>query len=608
MRRRSAIAQLRDLLAAGATIDETWHRTAELAEWRAAVEKALTAIWRDGSGPVARFRSVRWADDGHASEVALLEMFHLAVDDTLSILAAAVETVPPQADRWTRWLLAGAITVAVAVAVTLMLGLGSPKRFKIVQISDLSHIEGLQDGAIGGLARVRTQRAALENEGVPVLVVYAGGVLSPSVMRKYLGGVPMVSTLNLLDGAAGKFDPLMVSTLGSSDLAGRSADGLSDALHRSEFQWVTTNVKPPGSAYLRNVEETALIDVGGIPVGVIGLLQQSPAASVPIGEPLPAAARAAAALRDRGARVIIALTHQEWTDDINLAASDADIDLIIGGFDSGFQSRIVNGRRITKPDADARSVVIFDVEVPFFGKAISETPLRVVMDAVTEKDATVQAEVSRWLMELSRRIGGVDTIALTSVLLDGTATALRASETNLGNLLTDVMRQTMRTDIAIVNSGAIRLNDLIPPGPINSGHMEGIFYYNNRLVSFVATGADVLEMLRNSVSRADAGDGRFLQVSGLRFAYRKTGGQFTVRPEDVIIGSEPLALDRVYTVATIEFLYYQGVEDGYQMFDDARRPPLLGQPADFRPAVEQYLRQQRVVAPVPEGRIVYEAQ
>ena len=35
-------------------------------------------------------------------------------------------------------------------------------------------------------------------------------------------------------------------------------------------------------------------------------------------------------------------------------------------------------------------------------------------------------------------------------------------------------------------------------------------------------------MLRNSVSRVDAGDGRFLQVSGLSFTYHPRDGEFVV--------------------------------------------------------------------------------
>ncbi len=113
--------------------------------------------------------------------------------------------------------------------------------FTILQINDTYKIEGLRAGAEGGLARVRTLRKELESEGRPVLVLHAGDFLFPSVMSKYLQGVPMVDALNLLDGNAG-FDERLFVTPGNHEFDNPELALLSDRIAQSKFTWITSNV------------------------------------------------------------------------------------------------------------------------------------------------------------------------------------------------------------------------------------------------------------------------------------------------------------------------------------------------------------------------------
>jgi 5'-nucleotidase len=139
--------------------------------------------------------------------------------------------------------------------------------------------------------------------------------------------------------------------------------------------------------------------------------------------------------------------------------------------------------------------------------------------------------------------------------------------------------------------------------------MEGVFYYSNTLVAFPATGEQLLDMLRHSVSRADAGDGRFLQVSGLRFRYHPCDGKFVVGAEDVQVNGKPLDVNARYTVATVNYLYEKGEEDGYTLFAATTRPRKIyaEREVDFRAAVEQYIRRRGQVETDIKGRIVREA-
>lgn len=485
-----------------------------------------------------------------------------------------------------------------------------PTRFKILQLNDVYKIEGLAGGTSGGLARVRSLREQLESDGSPVLVLHGGDVLFPSVASKYLDAKQMIDVMNLLDGDATAFDPALIVTFGNHEFDPRDPNLLPSRIAESQFQWIATNTMKCSSAetcegQYDKTERYIVRDIDGTRVGIFGVLYPLEKPYAKTTDVKAAARTAVETLRGQGARVIVAVTHQDMPDDEQLVREVDGIDVVIGGHDHLFLQSRVDGTWITKADADAKSVIVYDITVPSRGP-IRTAPLRVVLDTTVPKDEAVDARVQQWMATLSTKLGGNETLAMTKNLLEGVEPAVRGRETALGNLLADAARAQMGTDVAVVNGGGIRINDDIPPGPITRYDMEGIFYYANGLVAFRATGQQLLDMLRNSVSRVDAGDGRFLQVSGLRFSYGKRNGAYTVDAADVEVGGRPLDVNATYTIATSDYMYERGTEDNYEIFSDANRPPKVNQEqeADFRKTVEEYLRKAGTVDVDIEGRIV----
>ncbi|HET8796380.1 MAG TPA: bifunctional UDP-sugar hydrolase/5'-nucleotidase [Thermoanaerobaculia bacterium] len=501
-------------------------------------------------------------------------------------------------------LLAAACTTTTTATRTA----DGPAHFRILQINDVYKIEGLEGGKSGGLARVRTLRKHLESDGTPLLVLHGGDAIYPSVMSKYLDGKAMIDVMNLLDGDAAKRDERLIVTFGNHEFDNKNPQVLLDRLAESQFVWVGTNTRwcnPACDRVLPHTTDIVIHEIGGTKVAVFGILYPMKKAYEQSTDVIEAALDAVQIARGQGARVVIALTHQDMADDVTMLRNVLGIDLVIGGHDHLFLQQRVDGKWITKADADAKSVIVYDVHYEP-GRGIRTVPLRVVIDETIPKDAGVDARVQTWLAELATKLGGNETLATTRNLLEGVEPAVRGRETALGNLLTDVARRRMQTDVAVLNGGSIRINDNIPPGPITKYDMEGIFYYTNTLVAFTATGQQLLDLLRHGVSRADAGDGRFLQVSGVSFAYSKQGDSFVVNPEDVKIGGQPLDPAKQYTVATTDYVYLQGTEDGFDLFSDANRPPKLNESreADFRKTVEEFLRNAGTVDVSVEGRIV----
>ncbi|MGZ5526893.1 MAG: bifunctional metallophosphatase/5'-nucleotidase [Methylomonas sp.] len=468
--------------------------------------------------------------------------------------------------------------------------------FRILQVNDTYKIEGLENGHIGGLARLRTLRKQLEAQGQPLLVLHSGDLLFPSVMSKYLKGGPMVRMLNLLDGDSTAFDPNLIVTLGNHEFDDKDPGVLLGRLAQSDFTWVAGNIRyrtssnAPGEAFgerVDRVKDSVIRDLGGIKVGIFSLTLDITQPDYATYLYSPEDARRAIVdqfivkLKEQGAQVIVALTHQNLKDDLWLAKEFPDIHLIVGGHEHSSIQRQVGDTWITKADSDARSAIVHEISVSAGGK-VGVTFNKVELDDGIAPDADVQKAVDGQLAELNKVVKKTtgeyldEAVGKTAYLLEGEETAVRGRETALGNLLTDIYRKRMGTDIAWINGGSIRLNDNIPPGPINNYHVAGIFYYDDDLVTMELTGTQILDVLRNSVSKVHIGDGRFLHVSGLRFCYHVNGPQddpnYRVEATDVEVQSKsgkayaPLQLNKTYRIATSIFFWGRGVEDGYSLF------------------------------------------
>jgi hypothetical protein len=94
-------------------------------------------------------------------------------------------------------------------------------------------------------------------------------------------------------------------------------------------------------------------------------------------------------------------------------------------------------------------------------------------------------------------------------------------ESRFGNLIADGVRTGTGVDIAMINSGALRFDDMMAAGPITRHMIEGIFLFadETRVVTFTLTGARLREQLEHGVQRGSLDNGPYPQVSGVRFRF-----------------------------------------------------------------------------------------
>ena len=383
----------------------------------------------------------------------------------------------------------------------------NPVRF--LSINDVYVADTMTDGQ-GGLARVATVRRRLADQG-PVLFVLAGDLLSPSLLSKYYNGRQMVEALD-----SAKLD---YATFGNHEFE-LPVDTLNARIAESTFKWLSSNCTLADGTPFPKVLPWDTVRVSGHKIGLFGLtLQGAYRKQVRCTNPDSAAHLAIDTLAAQGAELIVAVTHQNVETDRDLLSREPRLDLILGGHEHEAHDSVVSGRHVLKADANSRSAQFVTL---WGGKGQWRQAVGLVhVDSRLPDDSLVAPVVHAWEDSLREKLGPERIIGSTPLPIDARDAIGRAQETILGDLVTDAMRAGTHTDVAMLNAGTLRLDDVIKPGPISSYQLESIFLFSDetRVISFKLTGARLREILEHGVADGSLGKGPFLQVSGVAFTY-----------------------------------------------------------------------------------------
>lgn len=445
------------------------------------------------------------------------------------------------------------------------------------------------------MARLATLVKRVRAENPNTLFLFGGDTLSPSVLSTVLQGQQMIAAFNAVG--------LDLATFGNHEFDFGTAV-LAERLKESTFAWLSANVRDRRSGGpLGGVERTRMITLGGIAVGVFGLTMpesaqtSSPGPDVVFDEALAAGRAAADDLRRRGARVVVALTHQPMSDDRALAAA-ADVDLVLGGHEH--EPLVAEERRaiVTKPGSDARYVVRIDLWLTREGRLVERSWSFQEVSARIPPDPAVTALVEGYAARTRQLLGAV--VGHSTVPLEARSRRQRTSETNLGNFVADAMRERMAADVALTNGGGIRSEQVHPAGPITRGDVIGFLPFTNVAVKLEMRGADLRRALEHGLAHIEREGGGFLQVSGLTLTYdpARPAGQ---RVLTVHVGGGSLDEARTYVVTTNDYLLRGG--DGFTAF--ARSRILVGPESgpDLAAIVVEAVARRGTIAPAVEGRI-----
>ena len=457
-----------------------------------------------------------------------------------------------------------------------------------------SHIPAGAEEEQGGRVRAATViediRAMYGKD--KVLLLDAGDAMHGMNIDNLFGGYPTIEIMNAMGYDA--FTPGNHEfNYGQEVLAQRIAD--------AKFPTLMANVSKNGSLF---AGYSALIkEVNGIKVGIIGLVaEETPIVTHPknvegltFRDPITIAKHTVKSVRPE-VDILIALSHLGYAKDQELAMAVPEFDVIVGGHSHTRleTAQEVNGVILVQAHEYANNVGFLRLEVE--GKDIvSYDGFLIPVSPDVAKDNRIQYIIDKWNSELQQRLGTV--IGSSAIDWNGEREYVRTQETNLGNLVADVIRSAVDADIAVTNGGGIRAS--IHAGDIRVADVYNTLPFDNTLVVVEMLGMDILEALEHSVRMVPDQNGGFLQVSGITFEVDPNalpGGRII----NAKVGENRLAAGKYYTVATNDFLAAGG--DGYETFMNANLVADTG--IMLRDVMVDYIVGQGSITEPEAGRIV----
>ncbi len=450
----------------------------------------------------------------------------------------------------------GSFAVLPICAVGLLSGgavLAEEIEFQILQMNDVYEISTLAGGTEAGLARVATIRKELLAENENTLTIIAGDFFSPSALGTAtvdgdrLAGQQMVSSLNYLG--------LDLATFGNHEFDIKEPQ-FRARLAESEFQWFSGNVRDAAGERWGDIPDYVIRTIEGedgeaIRVGFVGTtIPSNPAPYVSYLDPIEKMKADVAAIKDE-TDVIVAITHLAITEDQYLADNIAEIDIVLGGHEHENiqQWRGKDFTPIFKADANARTVYIHKLTYDTDTDDLTINSRILPVNEAIALDPEMAKVVEYWEQKAFEgfQANGFDPraeIVASPVALDGLESSVRNEETELTKIIAEaVLNASEDAEVSIFNSGAIRIDDVLPPGIITQYDVIRVLPFGGDIVTVEMSGA-LLERVLNQ-GLANRGSGGFLQTSGV---------SQDPDTQNWLVGDRPLDPTNTYRVATVEFL------------------------------------------------------
>ncbi|HJN15057.1 MAG TPA: bifunctional UDP-sugar hydrolase/5'-nucleotidase, partial [Armatimonadota bacterium] len=339
----------------------------------------------------------------------------------------------------------------LALALLLIPIAGQAQYVTILHFNDFhGHLLPKQqdDESIGGMARLATMvnetRAWNEPHNVTTLLLEAGDILQGTPLSTVFQGEPDFICLNMIG--------VDVMAVGNHEFD-FGQENLHERMQQAVFPIVSANIEYANTMELFT-EAYATTEIEGVPALIFGVTSED--------TPIESNAKNVVGLKFRNptevAReivaehgddypIIIALTHIGLKQDLELAEAVDGIDIIIGGHSNDVVEKpIVVGDTLVCM-AGGENEYLGQLDVYFNdGDIVKHRGFLRSVDSSVPEDPEIVAVVAHYAEQLNEEIKRV--VATSNVPLDGVRDNLRSGETNLGDLIADILLRFSEADVA----------------------------------------------------------------------------------------------------------------------------------------------------------------
>lgn len=431
---------------------------------------------------------------------------------------------------------------------------------------------------VGGFPRVTNTIAQLRETRPNPIALHAGDAITGDLYYTLFRGEADAALMNTVcfdafalgnhefdDGDAGLANFL-------NDLNGGSCQ--TPVLAANVVPAVGTPLRPTANNSL--IQPYHIIERSGERIGVIGIdiknktqNSSSPLATTEFLDETRTAQRYIDQLTAQGVDKIVLLTHYQYQNDLKLAQSLRNVDVIIGGdshtllgdfSDIGLESagpyptRLTNasGQPVCVAQAWQYSTVVGELQVSFDDRGVVEscsgTPHLLMGNSFLRRDSNGDRKELTGSARLKALAAVQDNANLLQVGPDAQAQALldeykaqvdvmaqaqigvaqknlcleripgqgysklcaagttESRGSDISNIVAKAFREQARTaDIAIQNGGGVRID--IPQGPVTIGDAYRLLPFSNTIVELEMTGAEIAQVLEDAYAYATAENG-----------------------------------------------------------------------------------------------------
>eukprot|EP01063_Lacrimia_lanifica_P037098 TRINITY_DN7525_c0_g1_i1.p1 TRINITY_DN7525_c0_g1~~TRINITY_DN7525_c0_g1_i1.p1 ORF type:complete len:1476 (+),score=555.39 TRINITY_DN7525_c0_g1_i1:109-4536(+) len=480
------------------------------------------------------------------------------------------------------------------------------KTLDIVHFNDVYHLNvHKKEEPCGGLTRFYHALEEIRRKKNP-LVLFSGDFVGPSLMSVVTKGKQMIDALNFVGAHYGVFGNH------EFDFGLRNLERIVHGYTQGEYifcgsttTWVMSNMDGKNGFPLGNVEPKKLLMWNGVRVGILGLCENwlphcprlTPDEAVyrdifEVGE------AEAQVLKEEGAEVVIALTHNRLAMDKHVTKRCPSIDLLLGGHDHFYKKDI--DARVIKSGEEFQWLSEVAVHVPEEDAAAAAAGITVQcrtwpISSDLPESEIVDKLVQRYGEKMQERMG--KTIGRSPVPFDSTEEACRFHEGALTNFLADLMENETGADCAVLGGAAVAGKVLQEAGLLTIGDVFNWFPDEIKVQVVEMTGHWLHHMLQKSVMECPEEAPSFPHPSASLAYTLSVIGVPSVT--GVSIKEEPLDPDRLYKVAVTDFVAagkerFSFVKDHCQVLTDSEHAE------QFSMWILDYFRRRQVKAEADE--------
>ncbi len=308
-------------------------------------------------------------------------------------------------------------------------------------------------------------------------------------------------------------------------------------------------------------------------------------------------------MKTDGCDLIVLIGHATTEEDIQLAKAVDGIDIIFGTHShlrqpltkiddtqtymiSPYQYGVYVSNVIVR--FDKKGEKSFEGSLIKMDKTIPEDPYFVEKVATLQKELEADEQYAYLFEELGTVSGEIST--------DG----LEHGESEIGNLVTDLMRKAGHSHVALSTASSFRTS--IAPGILNFEALKNAIPYKNFLYVYDMAGSQLMDLITLSFSKA--GTHNFSQISGAKILFNDDGViscQILKNSENPSEGYEKVHAQKIYKVATTN---YQGLyaTDYKDIFADCT---MTTTEIDIQELTSDFFRQNNNIRGYLDGRIEY---